>query len=278
MRKFILILGLVLMPALCLADDAAGSASLSAGLSTGEMVSKFNQAAAGVKWVGGGLRISDETKPLYTADLHADLGQAEGIQLFTQPLIGVRGADALVDLGFGGRKAVLNGRAVAGANLFFDWSGDNHQKRLGLGGEYMTKQFSANANLYLPFSERHGGQKAVAGLDASVGVAVPGYEFIAVRPGVYIYNGHQASDMRGLSLALEARPCEALDITVGARSDALDGGRGDAQVFAQIRLTYSMRQLGRDIMRFDRHGALRSQTGLMDARVYRETGIAFERD
>jgi len=277
MRKLFLILSLVLLPALCLADDAAGSASLKAGFNTGEIVSKFNQATAGVKWVGGGLRISDETKPLYTADLHADLGQAEGVQLFAQPLIGVRGDDALVNLGCGGRTLVQNGKAVAGANLFWDWNGDNHQQRLGFGGEYLTKQFSANANVYLPLSGRHDGQKAVAGLDASVGVPIPGYEFISVRPGVYYYNGHSASDMRGLSLALEARPCEALDITMGARNDALDGGRGDAQVFAQIRLTYSLRQLGRDIMHFDRHGELRSQTGLMDARVYRETGIAFER-
>ena len=277
MKKIILVLSLVLAPALCLADDVAGSVSQANGFSKGELLSKFNQAAAGVKWVGGGLRISDETKPLYTADLHADLGQVEGVQLFAQPLIGVRGEDALVNLGIGGRTPVLNGKAVAGANMFLDWSGDNHQQRLGLGGEYLAKQFSANVNVYLPLSDRHDDQKAVAGLDASVGVPIPGYEFIAVRPGIYFYNGHSASDMRGVSLALEARPCEALDITMGARNDALDGGRGDAQVFAQIRLTYSLRQLGRDIMRFDRHGDLRSQTGLMDARVYRETGIAFER-
>ena len=277
MKKFILVLSLVLAPALCLADGVAGSVSQANGFSKGELLSKLNQTAADVKWVGGGLRISDETKPLYTADLHADLGQVEGVQLFAQPLIGVRGEDALVNLGFGGRTLVQNGKAVAGANLFFDWNGDNHQQRLGFGGEYLTKQFSANANVYLPLSGRHDGQKAVAGLDASVGVPIPGYEFIAVRPGIYFYNGHSASDMRGVSLALEARPCEALDITMGARNDALDGGRGDAQVFAQIRLTYSLRQLGRDIMRFDRHGDLRSQTGLMDARVYRETGIAFER-
>ena len=295
MRKIIAICFCLVMPSLCLADETITvtpqfeqteentTQSGPADDETAETGQPFQATQAAstrpfdLTWVGGSLRTAEETKPLLSADLHAELGNFNGLRIFTQPLVSIQSSDPAFSLSLGGRLPVMNEQAVAGGNIFLDWTSRNHHRRIGLGAEFLHKDFALNVNAYLPFSDTKGREEAIPGLDVSVGVPIPGYEFLSVRPGFYLYNGDDADDVRGVSLAIEARPVEIFDFSLGIRGDALDSGRDEVQAFAQIRLTYPMRRLGRDILNFNQNGFTQVPGPCYSARIVRENQITFER-
>ncbi|OPZ60536.1 MAG: hypothetical protein BWY87_00408 [Deltaproteobacteria bacterium ADurb.Bin510] len=253
---------------------AAGVSVKPVEVSMPVIAAKVAKSGAQLCWVGGSLLAADETRPILTADLHAELGDFGGMRCYTQPLVSIQGQDPALSLGLGARLPVLNEQAMAGANLFFDWTGENHHRRLGLGGEFIHRDFAVSLNAYLPFSDRNGREEAIPGFDISVGVPIPGHEFLTVRPGAYYYNGRDEDDVKGLSLSIEAQPVEVLTLVVGARSDSLDNGRNEVQAFAQVRLTWPMRRLGRDIFAFKPAGFDRP---CLTQRVQRESAITVER-
>ncbi len=233
--------------------------------------------AAEIVWLGGGLEISNQTKPLSSFDMFTHLGDVEGITAFSETALTLRGADPGVSLGCGGRMPVMNDEALAGASIFYDYDGVESHQRIGLGGEFFHRDFSLHANVYLPLTRRKGGQEALPGLDVSAMVPIPGYEYLVVRPGLYYYQGQDESSLQGVDLALLFMPLEIMDITLGMRSDALDGGRDDTQVYLKVNVAVPMRKLGRDLLAVNLQSTPWNPFEQMANRVQRERAITFER-
>lgn len=204
-------------------------------------------------WAGGALRLSDESAPAYMAETFVSLGQMDSSYLFLDPTVFIRERDLGIDLGVGTRMPVLGGRAIAGYNIFLDHTTDNDHTRISTGAELYYPTFSAHLNIYLPMSDPHGGEEALPGIDATVGIPIPNAPFITVWPGAYYYNGDDRSDMKGFSLALEARPVKALSLTLGGRNDAIESGRNDrGEIFFKAMVTIPMDRLGQDLFKFEK--------------------------
>lgn len=228
-------------------------------------------------WAGGALRLSDESSPAYMADTFVSLGQMDTSYIFLNPTAFVKERDLGIDLGVGTRLPVLAGQAIAGYNLFFDYTTDNYHKRVGTGAELFYPTFSAHLNVYLPISDTHKGEEALPGIDLTVGIPIPNAPFVTVWPGAYYYNGIDRSDMKGFSLAVEARPTRALSFTLGGRNDALESGRNDrGEIFIKFAVTIPMERLGEDLLKFERGQYPVNVNSQLDHSIVREPFITYE--
>lgn len=236
-------------------------------------------SAAGpeVIWAGGGLRLADESAPAYMADAFVSLAQVDNLYVFTNPTFFIKRGEAGLDMGVGARAAVLGGQALAGYNMFLDHTTDNRHKRIGTGAEFFHRNFSAHLNLYLPFSDEHGGETAIPGLDLTFGIPVPNAPFVIVWPGAYYYMGDDRSDMKGMSLMVEVKPVRAVSIFFGGRNDAIESGRNDrGEIIAKVEVTIPMKRLGEDLFSFDRGQYPVNVSTQLDHRVVRERFITYE--
>jgi len=230
-----------------------------------------------VVWMGGGARVSNEDRPGYTADTMISLGSYGGLTPFVSPMITVENSKVGTDIGLGARMPVFGDQMIAGGNVFFDYTNDNNHRRVGLGAELFHPRFSGHVKAYLPLSDLHGHEEAVAGFDFNLGIPVPNAAFISIWPGFYYYNGHHEDDMRGLSFAITVRPIEVLSFTLGARNDTPAAGRDDHEIYGRIELTIPMSRLGKDLFSFQRGSYPREVNAQMADRVVREQFIAIER-
>ncbi|HNY65511.1 MAG TPA: inverse autotransporter beta domain-containing protein [Deltaproteobacteria bacterium] len=230
-----------------------------------------------VIWAGGGLRLADESAPAYMGDVFVSLAQVDNLYLFTNPTAFVRESELGLNLGIGARVPVLAGKAVAGYNMFFDYTTDNNHRRVGTGAEFFHPNFSAHLNLYLPFSNEHDGEEALPGVDVAFGIPVPSAPFVVVWPGAYFYNGEDRSNMKGVSLMVQVKPVRAVSLYFGGRNDALESGRNDrGEIFAKVEVTIPMKRLGEDLFRFDRGQYPLNVNSQLDHRVVREPFITYE--
>jgi hypothetical protein len=228
-------------------------------------------------WAGGALRLSDESAPAYMTEAFVSLGQMDNAYIFTNPTAFVRESEIGLDMGVGTRIPVLAGQAIAGYNLFFDYTTDNYKMRLGTGAELFYPTFSAHLNVYLPISDPHQGEEALPGIDLTVGIPIPNAPFITVWPGAYYYNGRDRSDMKGFSFAVEARPMKALCVTLGGRNDAIESGRNDrGEIFFKMAVIIPMERLGEDLFKFDRGQYPVNVNSQLDHPVVREPFITYE--
>lgn len=232
-----------------------------------------------VIWAGGGMRLADESVPAYMADTFISLAQADNMYLFTNPTAFIKRSNLGLDLGVGARVPILGGQALAGYNMFLDYTTDNNHKRIGTGAEFFHQNFSAHLNLYLPFSSEHDGETALPGVDLTFGVPIPNAPFVIVWPGVYFYNGDVRSNMKGLSLAVEVKPVKAVSVYFGGRNDALESGRTDrGEIFVKAEVTIPMKRLNEDLFKFDKGQYPLNVNSQLDHRVVREPFITFEQE
>ncbi|MRR14124.1 hypothetical protein EG833_01575, partial [archaeon] len=150
-------------------------------------------------WASAGLRLSDESAPAYMAETFISVGKLDTMDIFTEPLVYLKGGKLGADLGFGGRLPILAEHAIIGGNVFADLETDNSQKRLSMGGEFFYPYFSLHANMYLPFSDAHNMREAVPGADLTFGIPLPNASFITVWSGAYFYSLRDRHNMKGLS-------------------------------------------------------------------------------
>lgn len=228
-------------------------------------------------WVGGGLTLSDEAKPGYIAETFVSLGQVDSLYLFTEPMLLLKNSELGLDLGVGARRAILSGQAIAGYNLFFDYTGDHNHKRLGAGFEIFYPTFSGHLNLYLPFSNDHKGQEALPGLDLTLGIPLPNVGFISLWPSIYYYNGDDQDNMKGIGFEIRAQPTKAITVAVGGRNDAVSSGRDDNELYARFEITVPLKRLGKDLFAFDIGEYPMNINAMMDHRVVRESFITYEK-
>lgn len=228
-------------------------------------------------WGLGGVRLSTEARTGFVAEGLVSIGDFGGLNIFAEPLINVKKEKFGCDLGMGVRTEVLSGEAIAGGNLFFDYTDENDHKRFGLGGELLHRNFSLHGNVYIPVTDERGGEEALPGFDLYAGVPLPQAPFFSVWPGVYYYNGNDEDDLSGVSLALKAQPTSAVSVSLGFRGDALDAGKDDRELFLQVDMQVPMRRLGKELFAFDRGTYPRELGDLMGARIERERFITFER-
>jgi hypothetical protein len=230
-----------------------------------------------VVWVGGGAQVSNDDRPGYMADTMISLGSYNSATFFFNPMIILKHSKVGVDVGLGGRLPMFSGEMIGGLNAFFDYTNDQNHRRLGLGGELFHPKFSGHVNVYLPLSDQQGNEEALPGFDFAVGIPVPNASYISVWPGFYYYNGRHEDDLKGISLALQVRPVQALTFILGARNDTPSAGRDDSEIYARIELTIPMSRMGKDLWRFDRGKYPVDINSQMDRRVSRERFIAIEK-
>jgi len=228
-------------------------------------------------WAGGALRLSDESAPAYMGEAFVSLGAVDDMYLFTDPVIFIKESELGLNLGIGARTPILARQAIAGYNVFFDYTGDKSHKRLGAGAELFHSYFSAHANIYLPISDEHRGEEALPGLDLTFGIPLPNASFITLWPGVYYYNGSDRSDMKGMSFAIEVKPMKILAVTLGGRNDAIESGRNNrGEIFFKAAVTVPMERLGQDLFKFERGTYPVNVNSRLDNRVVREPFITYE--
>ena len=228
-------------------------------------------------WAGGSMRLSDESRPGYTAETMISLGSVDSMYLFTQPMLTLTHAKLGVDLGLGTRMPAMSGQIITGYNLFFDYTGDNSHKRLGAGFEVFHSAFSAHMNVYLPISGENRGKEALPGFDLAMGIPIPDASFISLWPGMYFYSGRDRNDLKGLSLTMMIRPITPLAISIGGRNDALQSGRDKSELFFKAELTMPFKRLGKDLFAFDKGTYPIDVNTRMDHRVVRESFITYEK-
>lgn len=238
--------------------------------------SLFAVSTPEVVWVGGAWRLSDESAPIFMADTFLSLGQMDSTYVFSEPLLILKSGEIGVGLGAGARVPVMGGQALAGYNLFFDYTTDNYHKRLTTGVEFFYPTFSAHLNAYLPVSDEHDGEEALPGIDLTLGIPMPGASFITLWPGLYYYDGKDRDDLKGLSFAIEAKPVKSVSVILGGRNDALESGRGRSEVFAMIQFTVPMERLGEDLFKFEKGQYPVNVNTMLDHRVVREPFITYE--
>jgi hypothetical protein len=229
-----------------------------------------------VIWVGGAWRLSDESAPIFMADTFLSLGQVDSTYLFTEPLVFLKGGEIGLGLGVGARVPILDGQALAGYNVFFDYTTDNYHKRLTTGAEFFYPTFSAHFNAYLPFSDEHNRREALPGIDLTLGIPIPNASFITLWPSLYYYDGRDEDDLKGLGFAVEVKPVRALSVTVGGRNDALESGRDRGEIFVKLQFTLPMERLGEDLFKFEKGEYPLNVNALLDHRVVREPFITYE--
>ena len=235
------------------------------------------QSGLEVIWAGGEWRLSDEAAPVFLADTFLSLGQIDSTYVYAEPLAFLKSGELGLGLGGGVRMPVLGGKALAGYNLYFDYTTDNYHKRVTTGVELFYSTFSAHINAYLPVSDEHGREEALAGIDFTMGVPIPNASFITLWPGLYYYDGKDEDDLKGVSFAVEVRPIRVLSVTVGGRNDALISGRDRSELFAEMRFTLPLERLGEDLFKFDRGSYPLNVNALLDHRVVRERFITYEK-
>jgi len=229
-----------------------------------------------VIWVGGGMKVSDEAKPGYTAETFISLGQSSSMYLFTEPMILLKNGKLGLDLGVGARLPILSGEALVGYNLFFDYTGDNNHKRIGTGVELFHPNFSGHLNFYLPISDDHDYEEALPGLDLTVGIPIPNASFITIWPSLYYYDGKDNDNLKGMGLEIRVQPVQAVALSIGGRNDTPSAGREDSEIYAKIEVTIPMKRLGKDLFAFDKGQYPVDINTYMDHRVVRESFIAYE--
>ncbi len=229
-------------------------------------------------WAGGGARMADESAPAYLAEAFVTLGQADTTYIFTEPVFLFKEGHMAMDLGLGLRTPVLSGQAVAGYNVYLDYTTDNHHERLGTGVEFFHPYFTSHLNVYLPFSDSHNREEALPGVDLTFGVPLPGISFISLWPGVYFYKGRVKNDMQGFSLAVQAKPMKVLTLTFGGRNDAIESGRYDrGEIFGKVEFTIPMSRMDDDLFKFDMGQYPVNVNNLLDHKVMREPFITIEK-
>ncbi|HOJ14116.1 MAG TPA: inverse autotransporter beta domain-containing protein [Deltaproteobacteria bacterium] len=234
-------------------------------------------AAPEVIWAGGGLKLSDNSNPCFFADTFVLLQQDDGMSLFTQPVLTLKGGEVGFDLGLGGRSLLMGDQLAGGWNVFFDYTSDNSHKRFGAGLEVFHPNATGHLNFYLPVSNEEGGQEALAGMDFQLGVPLPNAAFISIRPGFYYYSGEDDENKSGISLALRIQPIRPLALTIGGRNDALQSGRDTSEIFVRVDFAIPFDRLGRDLFQPYRPEYPLDVRTLLDARVVREEFITYER-
>jgi len=228
-------------------------------------------------WVGGGMEFSDEAGPGYLAETMISLGEYNSIYLFSEPMVTVRGGKLGFDLGAGARTPVLSGEAIAGYNVFIDYTDREDHLRIGAGAEIYHPNFSGHMNVYLPVSDEKGNQEALPGIDLAVGVPIPNFSFVSLWPGLYFYNGNDEDDQKGISFMIQVKPIKVLTMCLGARNDSLSDGNDENEIFARIDVTFPMRRLGKDLFSFDKGTYPLDVRTSMDQRVVRERFITYEK-
>ncbi len=230
-----------------------------------------------VIWAGGSLKVSDEARPGFTAETLVSLGQADSMYLFTEPMLTLTHAELGLNLGAGARVPILSGQAVAGYNLFLDYTGYNSHKRVGTGLEIFYPTVSAHLNFYLPFSDEHGGQEALPGVDLTLGVPIPNAGFISLWPSIYYFDGKDEDNLKGIGLELRVQPTKAVAVSLGGRNDTLQSGKDDNELYAKIEVTIPMKRLGKDLFAFDKGQYPMNINEQMAHRVVRESFITYEK-
>jgi hypothetical protein len=230
-----------------------------------------------VIWVGGSMKISDESSPGYTAEALASLGQVDSMYLFTEPMLLLKDGELGLDLGVGTRIPVLSGQAVAGYNLFFDYTSDNNHKRIGTGLEFFHPSFSGHLNFYLPISDDHSGEEALPGLDITMGIPIPDASFISLWPSIYYYDGKDEDNLKGIGLEVRIQPTPAIAVSIGGRNDTLQAGRDSNELYAKLEVTIPMKRLGKDLFAFDMGQYPLDINAQMAQRVVRESFITYEK-
>ncbi|HHO74998.1 MAG TPA: hypothetical protein ENN05_01040 [Deltaproteobacteria bacterium] len=229
-----------------------------------------------VIWVGGGMKVSDEAKPRYTAETLISLGQSNSMYLFTEPMILVKNGKLGLDLGVGARLPIMSGEAIVGYNMFFDYTRDNNHKRVGAGLEFFHSNFSGHLNLYLPISDDHNWEEALPGVDLTLGIPIPNASFISIWPSLYYYDGRDRKDMKGIGLEVRIQPVQAAALIIGGRNDTHTAGREDSEIYAKLEVTIPMRRLGKDLFAFNKGQYPIDINTYMGHRVVRESSIAYE--
>lgn len=227
-------------------------------------------------WAGGEWRLANESAPGYIAETFVYLGQLDSMYIFSDPMVILKETRFATDLGVGVRLPIPGSQVIAGYNLFLDMTTDNVQKRMGTGAEIFHPKFSAHLNIYLPTCTQHHGEEAIPGIDLTLGIPIPDAGFITVWPGIYYYGGEIQTDVGGVSLAVEVKPVKAVSIIVGGRSDALEVGRNDPEIFTKLQVTIPMRHLGKDLFKFDKGEYPINIKNQLDHRIIREPFITVE--
>lgn len=227
-------------------------------------------------WAGGSLKLSDNSNPCFVADSFVSLVQLDAMNLFTEPMLTLRGGKLGFDLGIGGRLPVMSGRMLAGYNVFFDYTANKGHERFGSGIELYHPNFSTHMNLYLPITSERDGQEALPGIDLTFGIPIPDASFISVWPGLYYYAGRDEEDMGGMSMTVQVKPIKLLTISVGGRNDTLQTGRDKSELFAKFEVVIPMRRLGKDLFEFEKGDYPLDIRSQMDHKIMREEFITYE--
>lgn len=152
--------------------------------------------------------------------------------IFNQSRVSYNGDDRLTgNIGFGYRYLTRDERAFYGINAFYDFEKPYDHSRAGMGVEWRTSAFEANANYYLPLSgwqaagtgfEEH----ALRGYDAELGGQVPYMPWAWIFAKGYRYESEIADvdDITGVEYALRLRPTQNIEVEGGYNdSDGTDG-------------------------------------------------------
>jgi len=237
--------------------------------------------AAGLEliWAGGSYRISDNDNPSYTLDSFISMGSYNGMYLFSEPSLTLKQGELGVSIGAGMRVPVMGGQAIAGYNIFYDYTDNNNHERIGTGAEMYFRNFSAHINIYLPLSGREGREEALSGMDFTLGIPLPIKDApsISIWPGFYYFRGEDESDMEGLGIEVHVQPMKVLMVKIGARNDTLSAGEDDSEVYLSVEIKIPMKKLGKDLFSY-MHGTYPRDLGsYMDDRVVRERFITYEK-
>ena len=92
----------------------------------------------------------------------------------------------------------MGGKALAGYNLYFDYTTDNYHKRVTTGVELFYPTFSAHVNAYLPVSDEHKARRPCR-IDFTMGIPIPNASFITLWPGLY-YSTARTRTTSGVAL------------------------------------------------------------------------------
>jgi hypothetical protein len=178
-------------------------------------------------------------------------------------------------MGLGFRQMILGGRAIVGANAYWDSihsAFDNDFNQLGLGVEVLTKWVDFRFNYYLPEDDRYeigrssaressrafgpGGvrettrtshyrryEAGLEGLNAEVGFLIPGldrYADVRLYAGYYHYDNPFGGDFEGFKARLEARVLQGVTFDVEYWDDEeLNGGHWTGGVRVSVPFTFA---------------------------------------
>ncbi len=230
-------------------------------------------------WTGGSYRVSDKDVPAYTLDSFVSIGSYNGMYLFSEPALTLKQGELGVSIGAGMRVPVMGGQAIAGYNLFYDYTDNNNHERIGTGAEMYFKNFSAHINIYLPLSGREGREEALSGMDFTLGIPISLKDapYVSIWPSFYYFRGEDESDMQGMSFEVHVQPMKVLTFKIGARNDALSAGKDESEVYLSVEIKMPMKKLGKDLFRFTPGTYPKDLSSYMDNRVVRQHFITYEK-